>query len=41
MPLLGIFERPRPLPGSIVDSVLGPGASRLPVGAAAAPQAKG
>jgi ubiquinol-cytochrome c reductase cytochrome b/c1 subunit len=41
MPLLGLFETPRPLPRSIVDSVLGPGASRIPVGAAAAPQAKG
>jgi ubiquinol-cytochrome c reductase cytochrome b/c1 subunit len=41
MPLLGLFERPRPLPRSIVDSVLGPGASAVPVGAAAAPQAKG
>jgi ubiquinol-cytochrome c reductase cytochrome b/c1 subunit len=41
MPLIGFFEKPKPLPRSIVDSVLGPGASRIPVGAAAAPQAKG
>jgi ubiquinol-cytochrome c reductase cytochrome b subunit len=41
MPLLGFFETPRPLPGSIVDSVLGRGASGMPVGAAAEPQARG
>jgi ubiquinol-cytochrome c reductase cytochrome b/c1 subunit len=42
LPLLGFFERPRPMPGSIVDSVLGKGAGAgMPVGASAAPQAKG
>jgi ubiquinol-cytochrome c reductase cytochrome b subunit len=45
LPLLGLFERPLPLPNSIVETVLGPGskggASNLPVGAAAAPQSKG
>ena len=41
MPLIGFLEKPRPLPRSIVDSVLGPGASRIPVGAAAEPHAKG
>jgi ubiquinol-cytochrome c reductase cytochrome b/c1 subunit len=41
MPLIGFFEKPKPLPRSIVDSVLGPGASSMPLAAAAAPQAKG
>jgi ubiquinol-cytochrome c reductase cytochrome b subunit len=43
LPLLGFFERPRRLPGSIVESVLGRGAAAgaIPVGAAAAPQTRG
>jgi ubiquinol-cytochrome c reductase cytochrome b/c1 subunit len=42
MPLLGLFETPTPMPGSILESVTGPdkqvGGSGLPVGAAAEPQ---
>jgi ubiquinol-cytochrome c reductase cytochrome b/c1 subunit len=47
MPLLGLFETPTPMPGSILESVTGPGkqvpgpAGGIPVGAAAAPQTKG
>jgi ubiquinol-cytochrome c reductase cytochrome b/c1 subunit len=49
MPLLGLFETPTPMPGSILESVTGPGkqvpgpigAAGVPVGAAAAPQTKG
>ena len=49
MPLLGLFETPTPMPGSILESVTGPGkqvqgisgAPGIPVGAAAAPQTKG
>jgi ubiquinol-cytochrome c reductase cytochrome b subunit len=44
LPLLGLFERPKPMPNSIVESVLGHpvrGAGGMPLGAAAAPQAKG
>ncbi|NEU10944.1 cytochrome b [Methylobacterium sp. BTF04] len=45
MPLVGLFETPKPMPGSILDSVTGPGkqfsGSGMPVGAAAAPSSKG
>jgi ubiquinol-cytochrome c reductase cytochrome b subunit len=44
LPLLGLFERPTPMPGSILESVLGkqvPAGSGMPAGAAAAPQSKG
>ena len=43
MPLLGFFERPLPLPNSILEAVIGgqKGGSRLPAGAKAEPQAKG
>lgn len=45
MPLVGLFETPTPLPGSILESVTGPGkqvsGSGLPAGAAAAPTTKG
>ena len=48
MPLVGLFETPRSLPGSILESVTGPGkqvnsgsGSGMPVGAAAAPPSKG
>ncbi|WP_342166287.1 cytochrome b [Methylobacterium sp. SD21] len=45
MPLCGLFETPKPLPGSIVESVTGPGrqisGAGMPAGAAAAPQVKG
>jgi ubiquinol-cytochrome c reductase cytochrome b subunit len=45
LPLLGLFETPKPLPASIVDTVLGPhsgkGGSGMPVGAHAEPHAKG
>ncbi len=44
LPLLGLFERPTPMPNSIAESVLGHsvrGAAGMPVGAAAEPQAKG
>jgi ubiquinol-cytochrome c reductase cytochrome b/c1 subunit len=41
--VIGLFEKPMPLPNSISESVLGSGAggSGLPVGAAAQPQTKG
>ncbi|GJD88574.1 MULTISPECIES: cytochrome b [Methylobacterium] len=45
MPLVGLFETPTPLPGSILESVTGPGkqvgGSGMPAGAAAAPTTKG
>jgi ubiquinol-cytochrome c reductase cytochrome b subunit len=43
LPLLGLFERPLPLPNSILESVMGvqKGGSAMPAGAAAAPQSKG
>ncbi len=45
MPLLGIFEKTKPLPGSITESVLGDGDSKggsaMPTGAAASPETKG
>ncbi|AWN36716.1 cytochrome b [Methylobacterium radiodurans] len=45
MPLVGLFETPTRLPGSILESVTGPGkqvsGSGLPAGAAAAPTTKG
>jgi ubiquinol-cytochrome c reductase cytochrome b subunit len=46
LPLLGLLETPKPLPASIVETVLNPkgmpaGGSGLPVGARAEPQAKG
>ena len=45
MPLVGLFETPKPLPGSILESVTGPGkqvgSSGMPAGAAAAPPTKG
>lgn len=42
MPLLGLFETPRPLPASIADAVLGRGgsASSVAAGAASAPDTK-
>jgi ubiquinol-cytochrome c reductase cytochrome b/c1 subunit len=41
MPLLGLFETPKPRPASIADAVLGPGASPLPSGSAAAAETRG
>jgi ubiquinol-cytochrome c reductase cytochrome b/c1 subunit len=43
MPLLGLFETPKPLPASIADSVLGKGssASAMATKTAASPQTKG
>jgi ubiquinol-cytochrome c reductase cytochrome b/c1 subunit len=44
LPLLGLFERPKPMPNSIVESVLGHrvhGAAGMPIGAAAEPSVKG
>ncbi|GGK23314.1 cytochrome b [Salinarimonas ramus] len=44
MPLLGLLEKPLPLPNSITEAVLGKKAasgSGMPVGAAAEPQSKG
>ncbi|MCX5578013.1 cytochrome b [Kaistia terrae] len=40
LPLLGLFEKPKPLPASITESVLGKGAANVTVGAPAAPQTK-
>ena len=40
MPLLGVIERPRPLPESISRAVLGKGGGPLPGGAAAKPMEK-
>ena len=39
MPLLGLFESPKPRPPSIAEAVLG--GSAQPVGSAAAPQTRG
>jgi ubiquinol-cytochrome c reductase cytochrome b subunit len=43
LPLLGLFETPRPRPASIADAVLGPGAGggARPAGSAAAPETRG
>jgi len=43
LPLLGLFETPRRIPGSIAEAVLGKGgsASAMAAGAAAAPNTKG
>jgi len=42
LPLLGLFETPRPRPASIADAVLGPGAGgAAPAGSAAAPETRG
>ena len=42
LPLLGLFETPKPLPSSILETVLGKkGGAGLPVGAAAEPSTKG
>ena len=42
LPVLGLFETPRPLPASILEAVLGKaGGSGLPVGAAAEPPTRG
>ncbi|MBP1179206.1 cytochrome b [Methylobacterium sp. PvR107] len=45
MPLCGLFETPKKLPGSILETVTGPGkqvsGSGMPAGAAAAPTTKG
>jgi ubiquinol-cytochrome c reductase cytochrome b subunit len=39
--VIGLIERPKPLPTSITEAVLGKGGSGLPSGAYAAPQTKG
>ena len=43
LPLLGFFERPLPLPNSILESVMGvqKGGAGMPAGANAEPQSKG
>jgi len=41
LPLLGLFETPKPRPASIADAVLGPSGSALPAGSAAAPETRG
>ncbi len=42
LPLLGLYETPKPLPASILETVLGNrGGAGLPVGAAAEPSTKG
>jgi ubiquinol-cytochrome c reductase cytochrome b/c1 subunit len=43
MPILGLIEKPKAMPNSITDAVLGKsaGGAGMPVGAAAAPQTKG
>ena len=42
LPLLGLFETPKPLPASILETVTGRrGGSAMPAGAAAAPSTKG
>ncbi|PPC85628.1 MAG: cytochrome b [Hyphomicrobium sp.] len=38
LPLLGLYETPKPLPRSISESVLGEGGHAMPAGAAAAPE---
>jgi ubiquinol-cytochrome c reductase cytochrome b subunit len=40
MPLLGLFETPRPRPASIADAVLGGGGAQ-PAGSASAPETRG
>jgi ubiquinol-cytochrome c reductase cytochrome b/c1 subunit len=40
LPLLGLFETPKPLPNSISEAVLAKSGSGTPAGAAAAPQSK-
>jgi len=40
LPLLGLFEKPRPLPASIMESVLGKGSAHVTAGAPSAPQSK-
>ena len=34
LPLLGLFEKPKPLPSSIAEAVLGGSAAAMPAGAA-------
>ncbi|MBB5751991.1 cytochrome b [Prosthecomicrobium pneumaticum] len=41
LPLLGLFERPKPQPASITEAVLGKGGAPVTAGAPAAPQTKG
>jgi ubiquinol-cytochrome c reductase cytochrome b/c1 subunit len=43
LPLLGLFERPTPMPNSILESVMGPheSGSGMPAGATAEPQSRG
>jgi ubiquinol-cytochrome c reductase cytochrome b subunit len=41
LPLLGLFETPKPRPASIADAVLGPGAGAHPAASAAAPETRG
>ncbi len=41
LPLLGMFETPKPRPASIADSVLGAGGGAQPAGSAAAPETRG
>ncbi len=42
LPLLGLFETPRPRPASIADAVLGPGeAAARPAASTAAPETRG
>jgi len=42
LPLLGLLERPKPLPASITEAVLGQGSGGAPIGAAAqAPERRG
>jgi ubiquinol-cytochrome c reductase cytochrome b/c1 subunit len=41
LPVLGLIEKPKPLPASITDSVLKGGGSTMPVGASAAPERQG
>ena len=41
MPLLGFLEKPKALPASISDAVLGKSGSGQPAGAVSAPEDKG
>jgi len=41
LPVLGLVEKPRPLPASIADSILQKGGAGAPAGALAAPNTKG
>ena len=41
LPVLGIFETPRPLPASIAESVLGGSAGSVAASAASGPSTKG